>query len=207
MADDRKAGGKFVQTPGQTIGPYFAYCLTPGGYGKAGIASNVLVTPETKGERIRITGRLIDGTGAPMDDALIEVWQANAAGRYAHPNDARDDVPLDPAFRGFGRCMTDSDGTFTFDTVKPGRVPGHGNRLQAPHISLIIHSRGMLPHAFGRLYFADEEAANAEDPVLGSVPEDRRATLIATRDDTPGGPVYRLDIHMQGEHETVFFDA
>lgn len=198
---------KYVQTPGQTIGPFFAYCLTPEPYGYPGIAGNVLVTQETTGERIRIMGRLIDGTGAPMDDALIELWQANAAGRYAHPADRRGDVPLDPSFGGFGRCMTAKDGSFTFDTVKPGRVPGQGNRLQAPHVSIVIHSRGMLSHAYGRIYFSDEDAANAEDPVLALVPEDRRDTLIATREDTPGGTVYRLDIHMQGERETVFFDA
>ncbi len=198
---------KLVQTAAQTIGPYFAYCLTPASYGRPGIADSVLATPETQGARIRIAGRLLDGTGAPMDDALIELWQANAAGRYAHPADARDDVPLDPSFAGFGRCMTAKDGSFAFDTVKPGRVPGLGNRLQAPHVSIAIHSRGMMSHAFGRIYFSDEAAANAEDPVLATVPEARRATLIAVREDAPGGAIYRLDIHMQGERETVFFDA
>ena len=198
---------KSVQTPGQTIGPYFAYCLTPETYGRKGIAGNVLATPETEGERIRITGRLLDGDGKPMDDALIELWQANAAGRYRHPADARGEVALDPAFTGFGRCRTDGDGRFIFDTVKPGRVPGQGNRLQAPHVSIVIQSRGMLSHACGRMYFSDKSAANDEDPVLALVPKERRGTLIAAREDTPGGAVYRLDIHMQGENETVFFDA
>lgn len=198
---------KTPQTPGQTIGPYFAYCLTPEPYGRKGVADNVLAGPATKGEHIRITGRLVDGGGAPLDDALVEIWQANSAGRYDHPADARTDVALDPAFKGFGRCMTDKDGRFTFDTVKPGRVPGQGNRLQAPHIGLIIHSRGMLSHAYTRMYFSDEAAANSEDPVLGSIDAERRPTIIARREDTPGGAVYHLDIHMQGDRETVFFDA
>jgi protocatechuate 3,4-dioxygenase alpha subunit len=201
------ADRKMTQTAGQTIGPYFAYCLTPEPYGRKGIVDNVMAGPVTKGEHIRITGRLLDGDGGPMDDALIEVWQANAAGRYDSPADARADVPLDPSFKGFGRCMTDRDGRFTFDTVKPGRVPGQGNRLQAPHVSVIIHSRGMLSHACTRIYFSDEAKANDEDPVLASVEAKRRPTVIARREDTPGGPVYHLDIHMQGEKETVFFDA
>lgn len=198
---------KIPQSPGQTIGPYFAYCLTPEGYGREGITGNVLAGPATRGEHIRITGRLIAGDGSALDDALVEVWQANAAGRYAHPADTRADVPLDPAFNGFGRCQTDKEGRFTFDTVKPGRVPGQGNRLQAPHISIIIHSRGMLSHACSRIYFSDEAQANGEDPVLGSIEVARRPTIIARREDTPGGPVYHLDIHMQGDKETVFFDA
>ena len=198
---------KTIQTAGQTIGPYFAFCLTPEPYGRQGIAGSVMAGPATKGEHIRITGRLIDGEGGAMDDALIEVWQANAAGRYASPADARADVPLDPSFSGFGRCMTDRDGRFTFETVKPGRVPGQGNRFQAPHVSVIIHSRGMLSHACTRIYFSDEAEANAEDPVLASVEAARRPTVIARREDTPGGPVYHLDIHKQGEKETVFFDA
>ncbi len=198
---------KMQQTPGQTIGPYFAYCLTPEGYGRKGITSNVLAGPATKGEHIRITGRLIAGDGSPLDDALVEVWQANAVGRYAHVADNREDVALDPAFNGFGRCQTDKDGRFTFDTVKPGRVPGQGNRLQAPHIGVIIQSRGMLSHAFTRIYFGDETKANDEDPVLNSIEAARRPTVIARREDTPGGAVYHLDIHMQGDQETVFFDA
>ncbi len=198
---------KTTQTPGQTIGPYFAYCLTPDSYGRKGITDNVLAGPDVAGEHIRVTGRLLDGTGTPMDDALIEVWQANSAGRYNHPADTRKDVPLEAAFKGFGRCMTDKDGRFTFETVKPGRVPGQGNRLQAPHLSIVIQSRGMLSHACSRVYFADETKANGEDPVLASIEAERRPTIIARREDTPGGAVYHLDIHMQGDKETVFFDA
>lgn len=201
------ADRKQTQTAGQTIGPYFAYCLTPGGYGHDGVAGNVLAGPETAGEHIRLSGRLLDGKGNAMDDALIEIWQANAAGRYNHPADRREDAPLDPSFAGFGRCMTARDGRFTFDTVKPGRVPGQGNRLQAPHISIVIHSRGMQSHVYGRVYFSDEAAANEEDPVLASVEAARRPTLIARREDSAGGTVYHFDIHMQGPDETVFFDA
>ncbi len=198
---------KISQTPGQTIGPFFAYCLTPEPYGRAGIASNVLATINTEGEAIRITGRLLDGEGAPINDSLIEIWQANAAGRYNHPADSRQDVALEPGFTGFGRCMTDADGRFSFGTIKPGRVPGQGNRLQAPHVSIIIQARGMQSHVYGRLYFSDESDANGEDPMLASIEESRRGTLIAHREDSGTGTVYHFDIHMQGSEETVFFDA
>ncbi len=195
------------QSPSQTIGPYFAYGLTPDAYGRAGIASNTLVTAETLGEHIVIEGRVLDGDGAAVDDALVEIWQANAAGRYRHGADGRGDVPLDESFSGFGRCATDEDGGFRFETIKPGRVPGQGNALQAPHIGIIIFARGMLVHAYARLYFSDEAGANAEDPVLASVKAARRATLIAKREERASGVLYRFDIRLQGEDETVFFDA
>ncbi len=186
-----------MQTPSQTVGPFFSYALTPETYGREGIAGNVLVTDETLGERIVIEGRLIDGAGEPVPDGLIEIWQANAAGRYDHPADDRDDVPLDPNFEGFGRCGTDETGMYRFETIMPGPVMS-----QAPHASLIVFARGMLVHAYTRIYFSDES-----DPVLDSVPADRRGTLIAKREDTPGGDVCRFDIRLQGEGETVFFDA
>ncbi len=195
------------QSASQTIGPYFGYCLTPEPWGKQGITSNQLATADTGGEHIRIQGRVLDGTGAAVSDALVELWQANGAGRYRHPGDDRADIPLDDGFTGFGRCMTDDEGGFSFLTVKPGRVPGRGNQVQAPHVSLIIQARGMLSHVFTRFYFSDEAEANAEDTVLGSVEEVRRGTLIAERVEAPGGPVYRLDIVLQGDGETVFFDA
>jgi protocatechuate 3,4-dioxygenase alpha subunit len=201
------SAGKVSQTPGQTIGPFFAYCLTPEPYGKAGIATNVLTATNTEGEAIRINGRLLDGAGAPISDSLIEIWQANAAGRYNHPADNRKEVALEPGFTGFGRCMTDEDGRFSFDTIKPGRVPGLGNRLQAPHIGLIIQARGVQSHVYGRLYFSDEQDANGEDPVLSTVEKSRRGTLIARREDSGSAAVYHFDIHMQGADETVFFDA
>jgi len=195
------------QSASQTIGPYFAYCLTPEPWGKEGITSNQLAAADTAGEHIRILGRMLDGVGAPVGDALVELWQANAAGRYRHPADDRAEVPLDDGFTGFGRCMTDDEGGFSFLTVKPGRVPGRGNQVQAPHVSLILQARGMQSHVFTRFYFADEAEANAEDPVLNTVDEARRGTLIAAREDSSGVPVYRLDIVLQGDHETVFFDA
>jgi protocatechuate 3,4-dioxygenase alpha subunit len=192
------------QTASQTIGPYFSYGLTPEEYGRAGICGNVLAGADTKGEAIKIEGRVLDGEGNPVNDAMIEIWQANAGGRYNHPVDTSADIELDHTFSGFGRCATDPDGRFWFDTVKPGAVPGPGNTLQAPHISIILMARGMLLHTFTRLYFSDEESANASDTVLDSVEASRRPTLVAVRGD---GPTYRFDIHLQGEDETVFFEA
>jgi protocatechuate 3,4-dioxygenase alpha subunit len=193
------------QSPSQTVGPFFAYGLVPELYGRKGIASNALAANGAQGERIRIEGRVLDGKGQPVNDALIEIWQANAHGRYRHARDARGDVPLDPGFTGFGRAMTDEKGAFRFETVKPGRVPGRGNALQAPHIGVTVLARGMPNHAYSRIYFSDEEKANAEDPVLALVPPARRGTLIARLE--VGAAVYRFDIRLQGEDETVFFDA
>lgn len=200
---------KLGQTPSQTVGPYFAYGLTPEQYGYplASIASpNVLGaelgTLEVDGDRIRIEGRVLDGTGEPVDDAMIEIWQADPQGHYAHPADGRGG---NCAFKGFGRCGTgtDPDHRFVFETVKPGAV----DERQAPHVNVIIFMRGLLSHLYTRLYFADEAAANARDPVLLSVPAERRDTLVAPRELRDGVAAYRFDIHMQGERETVFFDV
>lgn len=192
------------QTPSQTVGPFFAYGLTPEQYGYpfASLAQPSLAGREVAGERIRIEGRVLDGEGKPIPDAMIEVWQADAEGRYAHPADPRGS---NAAFHGFGRVGTgtDPEQRYYFDTVKPGSVDG----VQAPHVNLIVFMRGVLIHAYTRLYFSDEAAANARDPVLASVPADRRQTLIAEREQGPGGTRYRFDIHMQGARETVFFDA
>lgn len=185
------------QTASQTIGPFFRYCLTPESYGHAGIAGASLQAPGLKGEKIRIAGRIFDGAAAPVTDAVIEIWQADAEGTY--PKTAEPGK-----FAGFGRTGTDASGQFQFDTIKPGAVPGRGNAWQAPHIGIIVAARGMLGHVFTRLYFADEDAANAQDPVLTSVPENRRRTLIATRG---ADGVYRFDIYLQGDNETVFFDV
>lgn len=193
------------QSPSQTVGPFFAYGLVPEPYGRKGIASNALAGNGAEGERIAIEGRVLDGKGEPVNDALIEIWQANAHGRYRHARDTRDDVPLDLSFTGFGRAMTDDKGVFRFETVKPGRVPGRGNAWQAPHIGVTVLARGMPNHAYSRIYFSDEEKANAEDPVLALVESARRGTLIARR--AAGAAVYRFDIRLQGEDETVFFDA
>ena len=192
------------QTPSQTVGPFFAYGLTPEQYGYPfrALAGSVLVDDETPGERIRITGRVLDGEGNPVPDAMLEIWQADAEGRYAHPEDPRGS---NLRFKGFGRCGTgtDPENRFIFDTSKPGPT-GDG---RAPHVNAVVFMRGLLSHVFTRIYFSDEAAANAADPVLASVEEARRRTLIAAREITPGGTVYRLDLHLQGPDETVFFDV
>lgn len=185
------------QTASQTIGPFFRYCLTPESYGHRGIAGANLQIPGLAGEKIRIAGRVFDGAGAPVSDAVVEIWQADSAGVYPAAMEAG-------KFCGFGRTGTDETGEFRFDTIKPGPVPGRGNSWQAPHIGIIIAARGMLSHIFTRLYFAEEEAANAQDPVLATVPAERRNTLIATRG---ADGVHRFDIRLQGDNETVFFDV
>jgi protocatechuate 3,4-dioxygenase alpha subunit len=200
------------ELPSQTAGPYVHIGLIPRQAGFDIFATNygnVLVGPDTKGERIRIEGRVIDGGGAPVRDALIEIWQANAAGRYAHPAD-RQDKPLDTTFRGWGRAGSDFDtGLFSFETVKPGPVVGRrGHRPMAPHISFWIAARGINIGLATRMYFSDEEAANAADPVLNLIePQSRRTTLIAQRDSRESKIVYTFDIFLQGEQETVFFDV
>lgn len=192
------------QTPSQTVGPFFAYGLTPEQYGYPfrAIAGAAMVDDETPGERIRVVGRVFDGEGAPIPDAMVEIWQADGEGRYAHPADPRG---ANIAFRGFGRCGTGTDPQqrFVFETIKPGAV-GDG---QAPHLNVIVLMRGLLSHVYTRIYFDDEAGANAADPVLAGVEEARRATLIARREVDPAGTVYRFDIHMQGAEETVFFDV
>ena len=189
-------------TPSQTVGPFFHYALVP--FDNEGIVAGEGVP----GERIVVEGRVLDGAGAPVPDAMIETWQADAAGRYDHPEDPRRDEPGTPGFRGAARVPTDKDGTFRIVTIKPGRVPGRGNALQAPHIMVSVLGRGLLKRLATRLYFADEAAANDEDAILALVPDDRRATLVARAgDDGPDGRVYRFDIRLQGDDETVFFDV
>jgi protocatechuate 3,4-dioxygenase alpha subunit len=186
-----------VATASQTVGPFFSVGLDwPGG--------ETLVDEATIGERIRIDGKILDGDGAPVPDAMIEIWQANHEGRYAHPEDRRN-KPLDPHFTGFGRVGTRVDGSFRFVTIKPGAVPASGGGLQAPHILVGIFARGLLKRLLTRLYFADE-MANAADPVLQLMAPERRATLIAPRlDEAP--PRYAWTVVLQGDGETVFFDA
>ena len=191
------------QTPSQTVGPFFAYALAAPQYGyeHTGLASGNVADDAVPGERIRIEGRVFEGAGEPVSDALIEIWQADADGRYSHPADGRGS---NAGFRGFGRFGTGTDpqSRFLFHTIKPGLVDSE----QAPHINVIVFMRGLLSHAYTRIYFSDEAAANARDPVLSSVPEGRRGTLIAQRDDAGPVAVYRFDIVMQGSGETVFFD-
>jgi protocatechuate 3,4-dioxygenase, alpha subunit len=200
MTDAKKPLGL---TPSATVGPYFAYALTPARYPFRAAFSNSTVTPDTAGERIRVQGRILDGDGTGIADAMIETWQANAAGRYAHPADAGSQH--NTAFKGFARCETGHDGGYSFDTIKPGAVAGPNGMTQAPHILAAVFSRGMLRHLYTRIYFADDPAT-ANDPILGHVPEDRRSTLIAKREQSSGQPIYRFDIRIQGGDETVFFD-
>ena len=191
-------------TPSQTVGPFFAPALTPGEqYPWRQPLINDLITPDASGERIRIEGRVFDGEGAPISDSMIEIWQADAAGRYAHPADPR---RPNAKFTGFGRAGTDPEGRFSFSTIKPGVVPGPNGKPQAPHIVVAVFARGLPRHAYTRLYFADE-ANNANDPVLALVPAERRDTLIARRTEKNGAAVYTFDIRLQGDNETVFFDV
>jgi protocatechuate 3,4-dioxygenase alpha subunit len=192
-------------TPSQTVGPFFKYGLTPGGkYDWNDAFTNNLVTPDASGERIRLEGRVFDGDGQPVPDAMLEVWQADAQGRFADPQDKR--ALPNAAFRGFGRCGTDENGAYAFDTIKPGQVADPDGKPQAPHILLAVFARGMLRHLYTRIYLGDE-AANAADPVLAIVPPERRSTLIAARESGNGNALYRLDLRLQGDNETVFFEV
>ncbi len=189
------------QTPSQTLGPFFGMLL-----GRPGDAN--MADESVAGERIRVTGVVFDGHGAPIEDGLVEVWQANSAGRYRHPVDDRDDLPLLDGFTGFGRCPTDHPtGSWSVVTLRPGQVPDGRGGLQAPHLNLVLQARGMLDPVFTRVYF-DDELSNDDDLVLAGVPEQRRHTLVASRgDDVDGLATFHLDLHVQGEHETVFFDV
>jgi protocatechuate 3,4-dioxygenase alpha subunit len=182
-------------TPSQTIGPFYHFSLPfPGG--------ERLIQPDDP-DAVRIAGTVYDGAGEPVTDAMVEIWQANRAGRYAHPEDDRDDLPLEEGFTGFGRCPTDGDGRYEFVTVKPGSVPGPEGRTQAPHIDVMIFARGLLRQLVTRIYFPDEEEANAADPVLSSIEDSElRQTLVATDE----GNALCFDIYLQGENQTAFFE-
>ncbi|WP_293481942.1 protocatechuate 3,4-dioxygenase subunit alpha [Phenylobacterium sp.] len=193
------------QTPWQTVGPFFHYALPhPGGAdltapSEAGARPD-LVAPghaplpglsaaTAGGEAIVVQGRVVDGAGAPVPDALVEIWQADAQGGFA-------------GGRHFGRCATGDDGSYLFRTIRPGRTPGPGNSLQAPHIAVGVMGRGLLRRLVTRIYFADDPSLD-EDPILALVPPERRGTLLAAADGAGG---YRLDLVLQGPGETVFFD-
>lgn len=203
-----------TETASQTGGPYVHIGLAPK---QAGFEifekdfDNVLVTDETRGERITLEGRVIDGTGTLLRDVLIEIWQANADGKYSHPADGQD-RQLDPTFRGWGRTGADFDsGVYTFETIKPGAVPGNGGD-QAPHILMILFARGINIGLHTRIYFDDEAQANAADPILTGIEwAVRRDTLIAKRSERDGKTVYTFDVRIQdtpdGGKETVFFDV
>ena len=190
------------ETPSQTAGPYVHIGLAPGAAGFDIYREELgwdIAGPKAAGERIRIEGLVIDGTGAPVKDVLLEAWQANAAGVYAHPESGGE---VEQGFRGWGRVITDfATGEWGFDTVKPGATLGRNGQMQAPHINLWIVARGINVGLNTRLYFEDED--NSSDPVLNSIEwEHRRATLVAKRT----GNTYRFDIRLQGDGETVFFD-
>lgn len=192
-------------TPSQTVGPWFAYGLVPNKeYDWSDLATGNLITPDVAGERIAIEGRVVDADNVPMPDAMLEIWQADSQGRYAHPRDSR--ALPNSSFKGFGRVGTNAKGEYHFDTIKPGAVPGPNGKPQAPHILVAFYSRGLLTHMYTRIYFADE-ASNAGDPILALVPADRRETLVAKREMRGNLPVYRFDIRVQGDNETVFFDV
>ncbi|MGO4623166.1 protocatechuate 3,4-dioxygenase subunit alpha [Ensifer sp. 2YAB10] len=198
--------GHLKETPSQTAGPYVHIGLTPNFCGIGGVYETDLgtrmVNDETLGERITITGRVIDGAGAPLKDALVEIWQADAAGFHNSPTEMRGSA--DPNFSGWGRCPTGAeDGVFTFETVKPGRVPFKDGRPMAPHITFWIVARGINIGLHTRMYFPEETEANALDPLLARIEHRHRvATLVATG----AAPNYVFDIHLQGEKETVFLD-
>ena len=199
------------ETASQTAGPYVHIGLIPK---QAGFDifetnfTNILADENNRGERIIIEGRLIDGTGTPLRDALLEIWQANADGRYNHELDRQKSGKVDEGFRGWGRTGTDFDtALYRFETIKPGRVSGRNGMDMAPHINFWIVARGINIGLNTRMYFSDEQDANAIDPVLNLIEQQpRRKTLIANRDDTGPIPVYRFDIVLQGDGETVFFD-
>jgi protocatechuate 3,4-dioxygenase alpha subunit len=207
------------QTPSQTVGPFFHYGLPwKGGadlVGQSDMGARHDLFPAEhyvlhcaspsgipQGEAIEVAGCVFDAHGDAVVDAMIEIWQANAAGRYDSPDDEREDAALDPHFIGFGRASTSDEGIYRFRTIRPGRVPGPGNTLQAPHIAISVFARGVIKRLATRLYFADGQG-NDTDPVLDAVPAARRGTLIASRRDDG---TWWLDIHLAGAHETVFFD-
>jgi protocatechuate 3,4-dioxygenase alpha subunit len=202
----------FPETPSQTAGPYVHIGLIPNQAGFDIFKNNFggdIAGPGVAGERIIIEGRIFDGAGHATKDVLIETWQANASGRYNHPAD-RQDKPLDTAFRGWARTGTDFEtGVYRIRTIKPGKVAGRrGRKTMAPHINFWIASRGINIGLATRMYFGDEVAANEQDPVLNIIEQpERRKTLIAPRSERDGTTIYTFDIHLQGAHETVFFDV
>lgn len=216
---DNQDPALFGQTPSQTVGPFFHYGLPwKGGADLVG-KSDMGARPELfaeehwvlnlsaptgtpAGEVIELSGHVIDGAGAPVPDAMLEIWQANAAGRYRSHDDLREDVPLDPHFVGFGRSSTDQEGMYRFRTVLPGRVPGPGGVFQAPHLAVSVFARGVLKRLATRIYFAGTGGLE-DDAILACVPPGRRATLIAQPD---GAGRWRHDIVLRGGRETVFFD-
>jgi protocatechuate 3,4-dioxygenase, alpha subunit len=183
-----------LPTPSQTVGPFFSI-------GLSGSPPAELVGQHDP-DALRLAGVVYDGEGEPVIDAVVEIWQANRAGRYDHPEDTREELELEDGFRGFGRCGTNGEGRYEFVTVKPGPVPSPEGGLQAPHILVSVFARGLLKRVATRVYFPDEAEANEADPVLSSVEDQaQRSALVATAEN--GG--LRFDIHLQGESQTAFF--
>ena len=186
-------------TPSQTIGPFFHQALLREQWSD-------LAADDSRADIMTIEGRVLDGDGAAVSDAMIEIWQADATGHYNHPEDRGDGVAKNSGFRGFARIATGPDGGFRLRTIKPGLVPGAGEALQAPHINVSVFARGLLKRLATRIYFPDEPL-NQRDAVLNAVPPARRSTLIAyPAPGCAGERVLRFDIVLQGERETVFFD-
>ena len=184
--------------PSQTAGPYFHLGCTDTR------SVRCMVGPKAKGERVRLSCRVLDGNGAPVNDAMIEIWQADSEGKYHHPDDPRSKAG-NPDFGGFGRSATDEHGVSVFETIKPGRVPGTNGSWQAPHLNVSVFARGVLKRLATRIYFA-EDPGNQQDPVLALVPAARRNTLMAKPDPGHEGN-WRFDLQLCGEEETVFFDV
>lgn len=193
MSTERKA--RLGLTPSQTIGPFFAYALTPRAYGGTELATEQVAGEGVAGARIRIEGVVYDGDGVPVGDAMLETWQADAEGRF--------DTAGNAGFTGFGRAETSAEGAYFIETVRPGALPCLNGAMQAPHLTVSVFARGLLIRLATRIYF-DDEPGNAGDPVLALVPAERRATLIAKRG---ADGAFRFDIRLQGESETVFFDV
>jgi protocatechuate 3,4-dioxygenase alpha subunit len=191
-----------IPTANQPIGPFYHFALTPG-WASGDRSEGVMAGPEAQGERIRLTVRLLDSDARPVTNGMIELWQADACGKYKHPADTQPKT-ADPAFRGFGRLATDDQGLCVFETVRPGAVPGVKGRMQAPHIDVSIYAPGLLRRVVTRIYFAGD-SANDSDEVLELVPEDRRPTLFAH--NGAGTGEWCFDLHLSGVRETVFFDV
>jgi protocatechuate 3,4-dioxygenase alpha subunit len=183
-------------TTWQTVGPYFHI-------GLARLYQADVAGEDVRGQRIQVRCRVLDGDQLPIPDAVVEIWQANADGKYAHPDDSQV-KPLEPGFRGYGRIPTDENGFLQFSTIKPGAVPGPDGKPQAPHLLVSLMMRGLLKRLVTRIYFPGEPL-NATDPILQLVDPERRATLMLNPvPDQPG--VFAWEIHMQGDNETVFFE-
>ncbi len=199
MTERNNSDMEHIPTPSQTVGPFFHFGITT-----EKTAVRCLAGPAARGHRIWLSCRVLDGDGAALNDAMLEIWQCDASGKYNHPDDSQTS-PADPACSGFGRLGTCDDGTCEFETVKPGRAPGPGSMLQAPHLNVAVFARGMLKQLYTRIYFGGD-AANADDPILQLVPEERRETLMA-HPDAARHDHWHFDVRLQGEQETVFFDV